>query len=72
MKHENFKYFFTANIKNIRRKEKLLQKEMADKLGVSQKMVGAIEEGRALSIVAVYNASRSFGYTIDELITQLI
>lgn len=54
------------------RKENLLQKQLASKLGISPSMVGAIVEGRTLSILSVYKVSRVFNYTIDELITTLI
>lgn len=72
MTTENFIYFFSTNVKKIMRKENLLQKQLASKLGISPSMVGAIVEGRTLSILSVYKVSRVFNYTIDELITTLI
>lgn len=48
------------------------QMEMSILICIKRSLLGAIEEGRTLSIETVYKVSIKFGYTIDELITQLI
>ncbi len=69
---ENMTYFFCENPKKIRKSIYITQQELADKLMVKRSLIGAIEEGRTLSLETVYKVSREFGYTIDELITTKI
>jgi len=54
------------------RKGNMHKQDFATKTGISYSMVGAIAEGRTLSILSVYKVSRAFNYTIDDLITKLI
>lgn len=67
------KTFFTANIKAnfpyIRKELGLTQHQFADKLGVPQKNLAAMEEGRSMSIEIIYRVSRFMGVSMDTVLT---
>ena len=53
-------------IRNIRREQGLLQKELAKKLGVSQQLISRIEKGKEnVSIAALNNISSALGKNIE-------
>jgi len=69
LKTENMLFFFSKNVVYLRRKNKMTQQQFADTIGMKRCTIGAIEEGRALGIETVYNISRKYDVSIDELIT---
>lgn len=72
VKRDNFIYFFTQNVNKIRRNNNLTQQQFAYKIGIKRSLLGAIEEGRTMGLENVYKVSRTFGFTIDDLVTKLI
>lgn len=67
---KNFRAYLKANVKAIRKQHKLTQHQLADKIQVNRKTIGAIEEERAVGLETVYLISREFGYTMDQLLTR--
>lgn len=63
---------FQKNLIEIRKKEKLTQQKMADKLGIKRSTIGAMEEGRAMSLEIIFKISKLFKISIDDLVTKLI
>lgn len=61
-----------ANFKYTRMQLGLKQVEMAKQLGISDKTIGAIEEGRALTVENVYKLSCLTKISMDTIfLTQL-
>lgn len=59
----------SANIKFLRKQEKLTQAEFALKIGVNRSVIGAYEEGRAEPKLQTLQAiSDFFGLTIDQIV----
>ena len=53
-------------IRNIRRKQGLLQKELAKKLGVSQQFISRIEKGKEnISLSTLNNISHTLGQKVE-------
>lgn len=69
MKQIDFNYFFKHNALLLRRNANLKQRELADKLNMTRNTVGAIEEGRALSLNSLYAYSEYFKVEMKVLIT---
>ena len=56
------------NVKKLREKRGLTQKELGSRLGVSRQAINAIETGKFdPSIWLAYDLARLFGVTIEEL-----
>jgi transcriptional regulator with XRE-family HTH domain len=57
------------NIKHLRKKRKLTQDQLADKIGVNRAMIGSYEENRAIpKLSALRVISHYFGVSIDDLV----
>ncbi len=55
-------------ISELRKKEKLTQQELGDRLGVTRQTIISLENGRyTASLVLAYKIARFFGMTIEEV-----
>ncbi len=55
-------------ISELRKKEKLTQQELGDRLGVTRQTIISLENGRyTASLVLAYKIARFFGITIEEV-----
>lgn len=61
-----------ANFKHIRLEFEMTQKKMGEKLGLPQKTIAAIEEGRANAAHHVYLMSQYTGIKMDTLFKRRI
>lgn len=60
---------FAENVKNLRGKKGLTQKELADKVGVAQPMITAYEKGTQLpNIINGVILAKVLGTTCEELV----
>ena len=60
---------FAENVKNLRGKKGLTQKELADKVGVAQPMITAYEKGTQLpNIINGVTLAKVLGTTCEELV----
>jgi DNA-binding XRE family transcriptional regulator len=64
--------FAQTNVKVIRKLTGMTQDEFAKSLEIKRSLLGAIEEGRTLSIMTMYKIASTYDLTIDSLITQII
>ncbi|MDB5288569.1 MAG: Helix-turn-helix domain [Mucilaginibacter sp.] len=64
--------FAQTNVKELRRMSGMTQQEFANTLDVKRSLLGAIEEGRSLSIMTMYKISVMYEISVDDLITKLI
>ncbi len=59
---------FGSNIKKVREKISLSQKELADKVGITQSMICQIEKNLKIPSVAVgYEIAKALEVSLDEL-----
>jgi DNA-binding XRE family transcriptional regulator len=71
-KQENFAYFFSNNVKTIRKNLGMTQKVFAEVMDIDKKTIGSIEEGRATSLEKVYIIARKFNYSMEDLLTKIL
>jgi transcriptional regulator with XRE-family HTH domain len=65
------RYILAENLKMIRRRLDLTQKELAAKLDVTQAAVGSYEERRAMPAIEVMlRISELSGYTVEQLVSN--
>ncbi|MEG1880227.1 MAG: helix-turn-helix transcriptional regulator [Oscillospiraceae bacterium] len=65
---------FCKNIKNLRKREKLTQREMSDILGIGLKSLEKLEKGlipARLSIETLFKASIYFKYAVKDLFSDI-
>lgn len=65
---DSIKRMAALNIKFIRKSWGFTQQEFADNLGVKRSLIGAVEEGRSISIGVIYKVSEMYGYLIDDIL----
>jgi DNA-binding XRE family transcriptional regulator len=71
-KQENFAYFFSNNVKTIRKNLGMTQKVFAEVMDIDKKTIGSIEEGRATNLEKVYIIARKFNYSMEDLLTKIL
>jgi DNA-binding XRE family transcriptional regulator len=59
-----------ANFKHVRKSFSMTQVEFGDHLGLPQKTIGAIEEGRTINEYHVYKLSRLINVSMDSIFTR--
>lgn len=70
MTRQMFKIFFSKNVIAIRQHNHLTQQQFANKVHIKRCTVGAIEEGRTMSLDIAYKVAIGFGLSLDELLTK--
>ena len=66
-----FMDFIATNLKFLRKTKSWTQNDLAEEINIKRSLIGAYEEGRARPTYEVlYDLSKLFKYSIDELITK--
>ena len=61
---------FSGNLKFLRKKQKLTQSQLAERIGLNRSVIGAYEEGRAEpKFPTLITLAQFFNVTIDDLLT---
>ena len=68
----DFRTYFKRNIIFLRKSRGLLQKDLADIFELKRSTIGAMEEGRAISVKEVVKYSQYFKISIDKLLTEFL
>lgn len=68
---ENFNFTVAKNLTSLRKKNKLTQAELAEKLNYSDKAVSKWEQGESLpGIEVLYKLSRLYGVSLDYMVGE--
>ena len=65
---EQLKAAASNNLKHIREKLNLTQQQFADQSGIKRHTIGAVEDGRACSLLVCANICEFAGISLDEFV----
>ena len=72
VERQNDLRIFGLRIRELRKKSKLTQSELAEKIGLSTNFIGMVERGeRNTSVDKIFKLSRAFNLSLDEFFKTL-